>query len=101
MAEQFEAIETTCARVGRDPATLQRASATAVALSASGTSGAGITTFEQDGMVREVRSGSAHDLIEYARSFETVGADLLTLTLIDPPGPKGIEQLAPVVEGLG
>ena len=37
---------------------------------------------------------------EFAREFEAVGAELLTLTLVDPPGPRGIEKLASVVEGL-
>ena len=51
-------------------------------------------------MTREARAGSVHELIEFARSFEAIGTDLLTLSLIDPPGVRGIEQLAGIVEGL-
>ncbi len=60
----------------------------------------GIATFVQDGMNREVRIGTVDELIAYARGFEEVGTDLLTLSLVDPPGTSGIEQLAAVVEGL-
>ena len=51
-------------------------------------------------MVREAHQGEVEELIDFARTLETVGVDLLTLALIDPPGPGGIEMLAGVVEGL-
>jgi hypothetical protein len=51
-------------------------------------------------MTKEVRIGNVDELIEYAKGFQAIGADLLTLTLVDPPGTSGIEQLAPVIEGL-
>ena len=60
----------------------------------------GIARFVQDGMTQEARAGSVDDLIEFARGFEAIGTDLLTLSLIDPPGASGIEELAAVVEGL-
>ena len=102
VAERFEAIEKACNATGRDPSTLQRATGTMVALAGPGKSAGddGLTTFVQDGMVREVRLGTPEELVAFGRGFEAVGADLLTLTLVDPPGPRGIEQLAAVVEGL-
>jgi glycine cleavage system pyridoxal-binding protein P len=47
-----------------------------------------------------VRIGTVEELVEYAKSFQAVGTDLLTLTLVDPPGASGIEKLAPVIEAL-
>lgn len=60
-----------------------------------------IASFVQDSMTREVRIGNPNELTAHVKEFEAPGTDLLTLTLIDPPGPRGIEQLAAVVEGLG
>ena len=54
----------------------------------------------QEGMKRELYMGTLDELVAYARQFEKAGADLLTVTLIDPPGPDGIEQLAPLVDAL-
>lgn len=102
VAERFEAIEKACTATGRDPSTLQRATGTTVALAGPGKSAGddGLATFVQDDMVREARLGTPEELVAFGRRFEAVGADLLTLTLVDPPGPRGIEQLAAVVEGL-
>ncbi len=99
VAERLQAFESACAKISRDSATLSRAAATTVALSADG-GAAGYARFELDGMVREAHQGDVEELIAFARTFEAVGVDLLTLTLIDPPGPGGIEMLAGVVEGL-
>ena len=99
VAERLQALESACAEIGRDSATLSRAAATTVVLSPDG-GAAGYARFEQDGMVREVHRGDVEELIDFARTFEAVGVDLLTLTLIDPPGPGGIEMLMRVVEGL-
>ena len=60
----------------------------------------GIARLVQDGMTQEARAGSVDDLIEFARGFEAIGTELLTLSLADPPGASGIEALAPVIEGL-
>ena len=99
VAERLQAFESACAKISRDSATLSRAAATTVALSPDG-GAAGYARFEQDGMVREAHQGDVEELLAFARTFEAVGVDLLTLTLIDPPGPGGIEMLAGVVEGL-
>jgi alkanesulfonate monooxygenase SsuD/methylene tetrahydromethanopterin reductase-like flavin-dependent oxidoreductase (luciferase family) len=102
VAELFATAEQACKAVKRDPASLQRGAATTVALDASNTHTGALATasFVQDGMTKEVRIGNVDELIEYAKGFQAIGADLLTLTLVDPPGTSGIEQLAPVIEGL-
>lgn len=97
---RFRVAEKACQEVGRDPATLRRAAATTVALCASG-SGAdrpGVTTMTQEGMVRQVYAGNSNALIDFVRQFCDAGVDLLTLTVIDPPGARGIEQFADLVE---
>ena len=102
VAKCFEAIDAACRSVGRDQGTLQRGAAAEVALGATGrlADANGIARFVQEGMTREARAGNVDELIEFARGFEAIGTDLLTLSLIDPPGASGIEQLAAVVEGL-
>ena len=102
VAQCFEAIDAACRAAGRERGTLERGAATTVALDAKGTlaDANGIARFVQEGMTREARAGSVDELIEFARGFEAIGTDLLTISLIDPPGTSGIEQLAPVVEGL-
>ena len=102
VAKCFEAVDAACRSAGRDRETLERGAAVTVALDAEGTlaDANGIARLVQDGMTREARAGSAEELIDLARDFEAIGTDLLTLSLIDPPGARGIEGLAAVVAGL-
>jgi hypothetical protein len=51
-------------------------------------------------MRQMARLGTAEELIAHARTFQAAGVQHLTLSLVHPPGPKGIESLAPVVEEL-
>ena len=98
----FEAIDAACRSAGRDRGTLRRGAGATVALDAQRklADADGIARYVQDGMTQEARAGSVDDLIEFARGFEAIGTELLTLSLIDPPGASGIEKLAPMVEGL-
>lgn len=102
VAALFDTASEACNARGRDPSTLQHAAGSAIALDTSGVRSTEqrITSFVQDGMTREVRIGTVEELVEYAKSFQAVGTDLLTLTLVDPPGASGIEKLAPVIEAL-
>ena len=102
VAQRFEALDAACDAAGRERGTLERGAATTMALDAKGAlaDANGIARFVQEGMTREARAGSVDELVEFAREFEAIGTDLLTISLIDPPGTSGIEQLAPVVEGL-
>ena len=101
-AKCFEAVDAACRSAGRDRGTLQRGAAATVALDPLGTLAGenGIARLVQDGMTQEARAGSVDELIEFARGFEAIGTELLTLSLIDPPGASGIEELAALVEGL-
>ena len=67
VAERLQAFESACAKISRDSATLSRAAATTVALSADG-GAAGYARFEQDGMVREAHQGDVEELIDFART---------------------------------
>ena len=105
----FQALDRACAEVGRDPATITKTAGTRVALQTPGeprpglpgvTAPAGAAVFELGGMRQMARVGTTAEILEHARTFQAVGVRQLTLSLVHPPGPKGIEMLAPVVEGL-
>jgi alkanesulfonate monooxygenase SsuD/methylene tetrahydromethanopterin reductase-like flavin-dependent oxidoreductase (luciferase family) len=109
VGSQFQALDGACAAVGRDPAAIMRTAGTRVALTrpgepTPGLPGAntppGIAAFELGGMRQMARVGTADELLEHVRTFEAAGVQHLTLSLVHPPGPKGIEMLASVVEGL-
>ncbi len=51
-------------------------------------------------MRQMARVGTTDEILEHARTFKAVGVRQLTFSLVHPPGPKGVEMLAPVVEGL-
>jgi alkanesulfonate monooxygenase SsuD/methylene tetrahydromethanopterin reductase-like flavin-dependent oxidoreductase (luciferase family) len=105
----FDALKRACSDVGRDPSTIMRTAGTRVALTRPdeprpGVSGAatapGTAVFELGGMRQMARVGTSDELLAHVRTFETVGVQHLTLSLVHPPGPKGVEMLAPVIEGL-
>jgi alkanesulfonate monooxygenase SsuD/methylene tetrahydromethanopterin reductase-like flavin-dependent oxidoreductase (luciferase family) len=109
VGSRFEALDRACAEVGRDPATIVRTAGTRVALARPGepnpgvpgiATPPGIAIFELGGMRQMARVGAPDDLLEHARTFEAAGVQHLTLSLVHPPGPRGIEMLAPLVEGL-
>ena len=95
VAQRFETAKQACLKVKREPASLERAAATTIGLTACGSPG--VTTMAQNGMVREFYAGDTEELVAFARSFEEVGAERLNVTLVDPPGAKGIEQLGDFV----
>jgi hypothetical protein len=61
---------------------------------------AGTALFELGGMRQMARVGTPAEILAHARTFRAAGVRHLTLSLVHPPGPKGIEMLAPVVDGL-
>jgi alkanesulfonate monooxygenase SsuD/methylene tetrahydromethanopterin reductase-like flavin-dependent oxidoreductase (luciferase family) len=106
---RFEAFDRACAEAKRDPRTVTHAAGTRVALVRPGEPRPGVpgaaappgaVVFELGGMRQVARAGTADELIAHARAFEAVGVQHLTLSLVHPPGPKGIEMLAAVLEGL-
>ena len=60
----------------------------------------GVSVFEFGGMRQMARVGTPDEILQHLKTFQAVGVQHLTLSLVHPPGPKGIEMLAPVVEGL-
>ena len=109
VGSRFEALDRACAEVGRDPTTIMRTAGTRVALARPGeprpgvpgvTTPPGIAAFELGGMRQMARVGAPDELLEHVRTFKTAGVQHLTLSLVHPPGPKGIEMLAPIVESL-
>jgi len=96
VAERFEMAKQACLKIDRDPESLVRSAATNIGLKASGS--AGITTMTQSGTLREFYAGDIEELVEFARRFERAGAGRLNVTLFDPPGARGIEQLGDFVQ---
>jgi alkanesulfonate monooxygenase SsuD/methylene tetrahydromethanopterin reductase-like flavin-dependent oxidoreductase (luciferase family) len=105
----FEALARACTEVGRDLVTIRRTAGTRVALTTPGAPRPGLSgvsappgaaVFELGGMRQMARVGTPAEILEHARTFRAAGVQQLTLSLVHPPGPKGIEMLAPVVEGL-
>ena len=74
--------------------------ATAARAARGATAPAGAAVFELGGMRQMARVGPPTELSSTSRTFAAAGVQQLTLSLVHPPGPKGIEMLAPVVEGL-
>jgi alkanesulfonate monooxygenase SsuD/methylene tetrahydromethanopterin reductase-like flavin-dependent oxidoreductase (luciferase family) len=106
---RFEAFDRACAEVGRDPATVLHTAGTRVALVKPGEPRPGVpgvatppgtAAFDLGGMRQQARVGTADEILEHVRTFRGAGVRHLTLSLVHPPGPKGIEALAPVIEGL-
>ncbi len=111
VAERFAALEAACADVGRDPRTVARSAATRIALVDPagrtepprfqvGPVRDGVAEFELGGVRFGARQGTPAELIDYLRTFQAVGVEHLTCTLIDPSGVRGIERFAPVLEAL-
>ena len=109
VSAKFAAFDRACREVGRDPASVVHAAGSRVALVRPGeprpgvpgmAAAAGTAFFDLGGMRQQARLGTAEELVAHARTFQAVGVQHLTFSLVHPPGPKGIEGLAPVVEGL-
>jgi alkanesulfonate monooxygenase SsuD/methylene tetrahydromethanopterin reductase-like flavin-dependent oxidoreductase (luciferase family) len=109
VGSRFEALDRACAEVGRDPKSIMRTAGTRVALTRPGeprlgvpgvSTPPGIAAFDLGGMRQMARVGTPDELLAHVRTFKAAGVQHLTLSLVHPPGPKGIEMLAPVVEGL-
>lgn len=106
---RFAALEAACADVGRDPRTLVRTAAVRVALTDGhrtpgvaqvGPARDGIAEFELGGVRFGARQDSAERLGEHLRTFEAAGVQHLTCTIVDPPGPRGVERFGRVIEQL-
>jgi alkanesulfonate monooxygenase SsuD/methylene tetrahydromethanopterin reductase-like flavin-dependent oxidoreductase (luciferase family) len=106
---RFEALDKACVEARRDPKTITHAAGTRVALVRPGDpkpgvaeapGQPGVSVFELGGMRQMARVGTPEELLQHVKTFQAAGVQRLTLSLVHPTGPKGIEMLAPVVEGL-
>jgi alkanesulfonate monooxygenase SsuD/methylene tetrahydromethanopterin reductase-like flavin-dependent oxidoreductase (luciferase family) len=109
VSSRFEALDRACATVGREPSTIMRTAGTRVALPRPGEARVGVpgvdappgtAVFELGGMRQTARVGGPDEIVGHLRSFEAAGVQHLTLSLVHPPGPKGVESLGPVIETL-
>ncbi len=109
VGERFAALEAACAEVGRDPKTIRRTAAVRVALTPPDAAArqvgpappGGIAEFDMDGVRFPARQGPPEEILAFLRAFEAAGVERLTCTIVDPPGLRGIERFAPLVEALG
>jgi alkanesulfonate monooxygenase SsuD/methylene tetrahydromethanopterin reductase-like flavin-dependent oxidoreductase (luciferase family) len=106
--ERFARLDTACRDVGRDPATIGRMAATRVALAGPrGASGFqvgpaqdGIALFDLAGVRFPARLGSVEEVAAHLRAFEEIGVEHLTVNVVDPPGVRGLDRFAAVIEAL-
>jgi probable F420-dependent oxidoreductase len=104
--ERLATLDHACREVGRDPGTIGRMAGTRVALAGSdGPSGFqvapaqdGVAQFDLAGVRFPARLGSVEELVAHLRGFEAAGVEHLTVNVVDPPGARGIERFAAVIE---
>ena len=109
VGERFAALERVCAEVGRDPGTIGRTAGTRVALTGGhadarsaqvGPARDGTAEYEFGGMRLAARQGAPEEILAHLATFEARGVEHLTLSLVHPPGPRGLERFAPLIETL-
>ena len=105
MSKRFDDLAAACAKVGRGPTSIERTAGLRVALAPRLPSGAtpagdGLAAFDMDGMRQEARVGTAEELVAHIREYASVGVEHLTLAVVYPTGPQGIEALAPIVQAV-
>ena len=109
VSSRFEALDRACVEAKRDPKTITHGAGTRVALVRPGDprpgvaeapGQPGVSVFEFGGMRQMARVGTPDEILQHVKTFQAAGVQHLTLSLVHPPGPKGIEMLAPVIEGL-
>jgi probable F420-dependent oxidoreductase len=106
--ERLTALEKACHEIGRDPRSIGRMAATRIAFANPGgpstfQAGApqdGVARFDLAGMRFSARLGSADELAAHVQAFAAIGIEHLTVAIVDPPGLRGIERFARVIETL-
>ncbi len=106
LGARFSALEAACADVGRDPTTITRSAGARVAVLDGGGMAATpvsptpdrIAHFDLAGVRFSGRQDTPEGLQAYLGRFEAAGVQHLTCAILDPPGHRGIEQFARVLE---
>jgi probable F420-dependent oxidoreductase len=109
LTERYRKLDAACAEVGRDPKSIARSADTRIAL-ATGTPADpawqvgpprnGVAEYSLDGARFPARYGPPDEILAHLRSLEAAGAVHVTVNVVDPPGLKGIEAFAPLIQAL-
>jgi alkanesulfonate monooxygenase SsuD/methylene tetrahydromethanopterin reductase-like flavin-dependent oxidoreductase (luciferase family) len=97
LGAKFAALDAACREVGRDPGRMARGAGTRLAF---GDGPGGAVEYEFGGMRMNVRRSSAEEMLASLRGFATAGVEHLTCNVVDPPGARGLERFARVIEAL-
>jgi alkanesulfonate monooxygenase SsuD/methylene tetrahydromethanopterin reductase-like flavin-dependent oxidoreductase (luciferase family) len=97
LGAKFAALDAACREVGRDPKTMARGAGTRIAF---GDGAGGVAEYEFGGMRMNVRRGTAEAILANLRGFAAAGVEHLTCNVVDPPGLRGLERFAPLIEAL-
>jgi alkanesulfonate monooxygenase SsuD/methylene tetrahydromethanopterin reductase-like flavin-dependent oxidoreductase (luciferase family) len=109
VAERYAALDRACADVGRAPGSIARSAGTRVALAAGGPVDPawqvgpprdGVAQYALDGQPFPARHGTPDEIVAHLRSLEAAGAGHVTVNVVDPPGLRGIERFARVIDAL-
>jgi probable F420-dependent oxidoreductase len=109
LAERYAKLDAACAEVGRDPKSIARSADTRIGLATGaavdpawqvGPPRNGVAEYLLDGARFPARYGTPDEILAHLRSLEAAGAVHVTVNVVDPPGPRGIEAFAPVIQAL-
>jgi alkanesulfonate monooxygenase SsuD/methylene tetrahydromethanopterin reductase-like flavin-dependent oxidoreductase (luciferase family) len=109
VAERYAKLDAACAEVGRDPRSIARSADTRVALATGGAVDPawqvgpprnGVAEYLLDGARFPARYGTPDEILAHLRSLEAAGAVHVTVNVVDPPGARGIEAFAPLIQAL-
>jgi alkanesulfonate monooxygenase SsuD/methylene tetrahydromethanopterin reductase-like flavin-dependent oxidoreductase (luciferase family) len=109
VTERMGALDAACAAAGRDPRAVSRWAGTRVAIVASdgrpdhgsaqvGPARGPVADYEVGGMRMTVRRGGPEEIEAHLGAFQATGIEHLTLSLVHPPGLRGLERIAPVLQ---
>jgi alkanesulfonate monooxygenase SsuD/methylene tetrahydromethanopterin reductase-like flavin-dependent oxidoreductase (luciferase family) len=109
VTERMGALDAACAAVGRDPRAVRRWAGTRVAIVASdgrpdpgsaqvGPARGPVADYEVGGMRMTVRRGRLEEIEAHLGALRATGIEHLTLSLVHPPGLRGLERIAPVLQ---
>jgi alkanesulfonate monooxygenase SsuD/methylene tetrahydromethanopterin reductase-like flavin-dependent oxidoreductase (luciferase family) len=106
LAARLGQLDQACAEVGRDPRAVARSAGARIALAERGEAGArpvgadGVAVYDLGGVGFQARQGGVEEIAAHLRGFQAAGVEHVTLTVVHPPGPRGLERLAAVVAAL-
>jgi alkanesulfonate monooxygenase SsuD/methylene tetrahydromethanopterin reductase-like flavin-dependent oxidoreductase (luciferase family) len=97
LGAKFAALDAACREVGRDPGRMARGAGTRIAF---GDGPGGAVEYEFGGMRMNVRRDTVEAILTNLRGFAAAGVEHLTCNVVDPPGLRGLERFAPLIEAL-